>query len=232
MNADPAERDAGLSDHLHLVARRVLPAPVRETIYRLLLDTSPEHHWLRQTMNAAVQRAIAALPPEECDAAEISGTAHQHRPWRSYRHLDYPEFDLCRPPRPLPGPFDVVVCEQVLEHVVNPITAVRTLHELLRPKGVLIANTPFLVRLHYVPGDYWRFTPDGLEVLLRAGGFTDVTIGSWGNRWAVTANLGADWLRYRPWHSLRNNPDTPAVVWAVARAGQAQVAEPTLAPLR
>lgn len=216
-----------MSEHLRLVARHVVPRPVKEAILRFL-DTSPGHHWLRQTMNAAAERTIAALPPQDFDAAEISGGSHQHRQWRSYRRLEYPEFDLCEPPKLLPGPFDVVICEQVLEHVVNPIVAVHTLHELLRPNGVLIVNTPFLVKVHPVPGDYWRFTPDGLEVLLRAGGFTDLSIGSWGNRWAVTANLGANWVLYRPWHSLRNNPDTPAVVWAVARAARTEGREPAL----
>jgi SAM-dependent methyltransferase len=55
----------------------------------------------------------------------------------------------------------------VLEHVPDPITATRNLLQLLRPGGHLIVNTPFLVRIHGSPGDFWRFTPDGMRLLLR-----------------------------------------------------------------
>jgi hypothetical protein len=67
-----------------------------------------------------------------------------------------------------------------------------------------------------VPEDYWRFTPDGLRLLLARPGFEVEWVKSWGNKSAVAGNLRR-WAFYRPWRSLRNRPDTPLVVWALAR---------------
>jgi hypothetical protein len=165
-------------------------------------------------MDAAIATVIDGLGPSGLDAVEISGESHEHRPWKSYTSVKFPTFDLCKP---YEGPaYDVVLCEQVLEHVVDPCTAVRTLRRMTRERGVAIVSTPFLVRLHAAPSDYWRFSPDGLRVLLESGGFTDVSVGSWGNRRAVASSL-TTWVAHRRWHSLDNDPTLPAVVWAFAR---------------
>ena len=37
--------------------------------------------------------------------------------------------------------------------------------------GRLLLTVPFAARWHYIPHDYWRFTPSGLERLLSAAGF-------------------------------------------------------------
>lgn len=203
----------------HPTARLVgrhLPPLVKGWISRYLASADARRHWLRHTMNHDISDTIATLPPDYCDALEVSGNLHEHWNWQSYQQLWYPEFDLCNPREPLPGPFDVVICEQVLEHVMDPLRAVKSLCRLTRPRGLLIVSTPFLVKLHNHPGDYWRFAPDGLALLLQYGGFENVRTHSWGNPWAVWANLGPRWTPYRPWHSLRNNPVTPAVVWAFA----------------
>jgi SAM-dependent methyltransferase len=47
-----------------------------------------------------------------------------------------------------PGKFDMVVCLETLEHLVDPLAAVREMRRLLRPKGVLVATVPNVV--------YWR----------------------------------------------------------------------------
>lgn len=73
-------------------------------------------------------------------------------------------------PELMPGSVDLVICEQVLEHVVDPLTAVRTLARLRKRDGFVFVSTPFLIRLHDFPGDYWRFTPAGLGLLLRSQG--------------------------------------------------------------
>ena len=58
-------------------------------------------------------------------AAEISGDAQAGRPWKRFASLDYPEFDLCAPLERARATFDVVICEQVIEHVVDPWAAAR-----------------------------------------------------------------------------------------------------------
>jgi SAM-dependent methyltransferase len=180
---------------------------------------SAAEHWQRVVMYKAADQFIGSLAPRECTAAEISGDTYARGPWKEYTTLMYPEFDLCAP-LSVDRRFDVVICEQVLEHVPDPCAAAANLRGLCAPGGHVIVSTPFLVRVHelalFLMRDYWRFTPRGLEILLKRAGLEVVAMGSWGNRQCVIGNFNR-WSAYRPWHSLRNEPDFPVQVWAFAR---------------
>lgn len=80
--------------------------------------------------------------------------------------------------------YDFVVLDEILEHVARPWEAVDEIHRILKPGGCLITSSPFLIAVHKVPNDYWRFTKDGIEVLLKK--FSNVKTYSWGNSSAVT----------------------------------------------
>jgi hypothetical protein len=175
----------------------------------------PEDQWLREVMNRDMRRVFASLRPERLDVVELSGGAWQSLPWKSYTRLDYPEFDLCQPADKIDRQYGLVICEQVLEHVIDPLAAVRTLRQLCADDGWVYVSTPFLVCLHDHPGDYWRFTPSGLQLLLNSQGLSPCWVRSWGNRRVVTANFDR-WVPYRRWHSLRDEPRLPVVVWALA----------------
>jgi Methyltransferase domain len=187
-------------------------------LYPETLD--PGLHWQRIVMNEAVDAFIEALGPSRLEVAEISGWVRKGKPWASYASLQYPEFDLCAPLAPEHvGRYDVVICEQVLEHVLDPWGAARNLRLLSRPRGHVIVSTPFLVRIHEMPEiamrDYWRWTPRGLEAMLENVGLVVDEVGSWGNRACVVGNFDV-WPGIRRWHSLRNEPDLPLQVWAFA----------------
>jgi SAM-dependent methyltransferase len=202
------------------VARPVL-SRLRARLGRALAPdaTSGADQWQRVVLNEAVGRHLDALGPAGLTAAEISGAAQAGRPWRAFTSLDYPAFDLCAPLEDAPA-FDVVICEQVLEHVVDPCAAVANLRRLCRPGGHVVVSTPLLIRVHELPEygmpDYWRFTPRGLRTLLERAGLRVDEVGSWGNRRVVAGNLDR-WPAYRRWHSLRNEPDVAVQVWAFAR---------------
>jgi SAM-dependent methyltransferase len=180
---------------------------------------SPSEHWQRVELNRAIDRYLRELPTSRLSAAEISGSAHASRPWRAYTSLNFPEFDLCAPLE-LEAGFDVVICEQVLEHVVDPCAAARNLRGLCAPGGHVVVSTPFLVRVHelamYGMHDYWRFTPRGLRTLLERAGLQVDSVGAWGNRRCVSANFDS-WPAYRFWRALNNEPNLPVQVWAFAR---------------
>jgi SAM-dependent methyltransferase len=174
--------------------------------------------WQRAVLNRAVHAQLMSLGPSECDAVEISGDAQAGLGWRTFTSLDYPAFDVCAPAGD-EGTFDVVICEQVIEHVVDPFLAVRNLRALTRPGGHVVVSTPFLIRVHELPmygmRDYWRFTPNGMRRLLESAGLEVSAVGSWGNRRCVAANFD-HWPAHRRWLPLRNEPNLPVQVWGFA----------------
>lgn len=83
------------------------------------------------------------------------------------------------------GSVDVVLCTETLEHVLEPATLLDEAHRSLRPGGRLILTVPFAARWHFIPHDYWRYTPSGLYNLLRAAGFREVCVYARGNAGTV-----------------------------------------------
>jgi SAM-dependent methyltransferase len=177
--------------------------------------------WARVVLDRQTQSFVRALPFRTLDVAEISaqpGNAWSRFGFRSYVSTMFPAFDICAAPLGSRA-FDIVIAEQVLEHVDRPWAAVRNVYEMLRPGGWFIVSTPFLLRVHAYPNDFSRWTEGGLKELLAQGGFraSQIVTASWGNRPCVRANLRGfpAWIPW--WHSLRNEPDYPVVVWAFAQ---------------
>lgn len=71
------------------------------------------------------------------------------------------------------GAFDLVLCTQAFSYFVDPWRAAGEFARVLKPSGRLFLSTPGL--FPYME-DRWRFTQDGLERLLRAGGFDTVDV--------------------------------------------------------
>lgn len=63
-----------------------------------------------------------------------------------------------------------------LEHLPYPQRAIDEIHRVLRPNGFLILTTVMHFKIHRCPKDYWRFTPDGIELLLRQFKILDCTL--------------------------------------------------------
>ena len=59
-----------------------------------------------------------------------------------------------------------VLSLETLEHVADPLRAVQEMHRVLRPGGLLAISSLMFFPIHAHPWDYWRFTPEGFELLL------------------------------------------------------------------
>jgi SAM-dependent methyltransferase len=59
------------------------------------------------------------------------------------------------------------VCLETLEHCDDPMSAGRELARVVAPGGVCIVSAPLLLGIHGYPDDYFRYTPSGLESVLR-----------------------------------------------------------------
>lgn len=58
--------------------------------------------------------------------------------------------------------FEMILCTEVLEHIPDPVMAIKEMKRVLKPEGKLVLSTRFVFPIHDAPGDYWRFTKYGL----------------------------------------------------------------------
>ncbi|HTZ09380.1 MAG TPA: methyltransferase domain-containing protein [Acidimicrobiales bacterium] len=70
--------------------------------------------------------------------------------------------------------FDAVICTEVLEHVPHFQTLVDEIHRVMRHGGEAFVTVPWSARFHYIPYDFFRYTPSSLETIF--GKFRDVDI--------------------------------------------------------
>lgn len=62
---------------------------------------------------------------------------------------------------------DAVLIQAVLEHVVQPELVVEEIYRVLKPNGLVYAETPFMQQVHEGPYDFTRFTESGHRYLFR-----------------------------------------------------------------
>jgi SAM-dependent methyltransferase len=79
------------------------------------------------------------------------------------------------------GTFDTALCTEVLEHIQDPAAFLVRIFRCLRPGGRLLLTVPFAARWHFIPYDYWRFTPSSLHLLITGAGFDEVCVQARGN---------------------------------------------------
>jgi SAM-dependent methyltransferase len=78
------------------------------------------------------------------------------------------------------GEVGTALCLDTLEHCADPIAAGRELRRVVSPDGgVCILSSVMLIGIHGYPNDYWRFTPEGLRLLL--DGFDHADVASMGD---------------------------------------------------
>jgi SAM-dependent methyltransferase len=82
---------------------------------------------------------------------------------------------------------DYVLSTETLEHVRDSDVFLNEAQRCLRPGGQIILTVPFSARWHFIPHDYWRFTPSALAWLLTQAGFRDVRVHARGNSVTVAA---------------------------------------------
>ena len=70
----------------------------------------------------------------------------------------------------------VVLNMESLEHIAYPQEAIDEMYRVLKPDGFLILTTVMHFKVHRTPRDYWRFAPDGLELLLKRFKIVDCTL--------------------------------------------------------
>lgn len=136
----------------------------------------------------------------------------------------YPEYTMFDLPF-ADAEFDAVVSDQILEHLEgDPQDAIDETFRVLKPGGLALHTTCFINPMHACPNDFWRFTPQALELLTSKHGEI-IDVGGWGNPYVwVYSALGLRFLpvpksRWHPghWVATKNDPKWLITTWVLVR---------------
>ena len=124
----------------------------------------------------------------------VPGTVHNQDLAEGLHNAD---IDIVSPLHEIPvedGFFDAIVCNAVLEHVSNPEQVMTEFRRVCRPGGLLYLCVPFMQPEHKDPGDYQRYTLDGLALLAERHGFEPRGLGDVHNAYTTLGWIAGEWL--------------------------------------
>lgn len=131
--------------------------------------------------------------------------------------------------------YDLITMFMVLEHLSDPLAALKECHRILNKKGIIAITTVQYWHTHSYPSDYYRYTKFGLQYLLKQSGFKIIKIWSHGGPFLVLFHVielnlpnslraiysicfyklmdWLDWLFFK--HEDKRKPNNDSVGWSV-----------------
>ena len=102
--------------------------------------------------------------------------------------------DLADAPQILDDSYDCMICTQTIMYIYDVSAAVRTMHRILAPGGVVFVTVPGVSRIcqpeDRIWGDFWRFTTKSITRLFTdAFGTEGITVETYGNVLSAAAQL-------------------------------------------
>jgi ubiquinone/menaquinone biosynthesis C-methylase UbiE len=82
--------------------------------------------------------------------------------------------------------FDAIICTEVLEHVQEFQYLIDEIYRTAKSNADIIVTIPWSARYHYIPYDYFRYTPSSLQTMFIK--FSSVNIKPRGTDFAVIAS--------------------------------------------
>jgi SAM-dependent methyltransferase len=151
---------------------------------RLILDmqvASVYQHvgpWLRERRGTLLEVGCGAQPYRHLVTAACRYTGldwEQSEANFNYRLPDTFYYDGEKFPF-ADGSFDNLFHTEVLEHIYHADEFLAECRRVLKPSGAMFFTVPFQARYHYIPYDFFRYTPAALERMLTEAGFIDIEI--------------------------------------------------------
>ena len=85
--------------------------------------------------------------------------------------------------------YDLIICNEVMEHLNEPYSALQEFYRILRPKGTLVITAPQCHGLHQEPHNYFNYLSYGLEYLLKKSNFVNIEIKPLGGTFHLLGKL-------------------------------------------
>ena len=123
--------------------------------------------------------------------------------------------------------FETVVSTEVLEHVPDPLQALREMRRVLKAGGFIILSTPMYWPRHEVPYDFFRYPYDGLLYLVKESGLDLTRLFNRGRSYAFLGQVlqqvhplaanPVNWLinRFFLWCDCHLNHDAITLGWTL-----------------
>ena len=93
---------------------------------------------------------------------------------------------------------DAIFLFSVIYILKDPGKTLLEINRILKPGGRLFLTSPFIFNEAKEPVDYWRFTSEGLEKLLKESNFDKILIKPMGERFSATAYILTPFLVFWP----------------------------------
>ena len=134
---------------------------------------------IREFVRAVAETLTIPQPVVEIGALLVDGQPYDADLRPLFAGADYTGCDI----RPGPGvdrledihrltfasdSLGTVLVLETLEHVKNPLQAMAEVRRVLRPGGLAVISSCMDFPVHEHPADYWRFPPQGFDLLLEA----------------------------------------------------------------
>lgn len=133
-----------------------------------------------------LEQLARALPSATIDGADVSeqslNDTRRRSPGRELFQLDLATPDFEHAQRERLGRYDLVVCSEVIEHILDDGRAARNLHALLAPGGAAVVTVPGgkMSRFDELIGHHRHYRTKRLARLLTDAGFTVERVLAWG----------------------------------------------------
>ncbi|MBM4096128.1 MAG: class I SAM-dependent methyltransferase [Planctomycetes bacterium] len=136
------------------------------------------NQFLRGMMRAVAESFHLPGPFLEIGSMQVEGASDDINlrslfPGSDYTGVDFragPGVDCVASVENLPqtsGSVGTVLALSTFEHVQRFWLGFDEVRRVLRPDGVFVVASPFYFHVHGYPSDYWRFTPEAFDFMLR-----------------------------------------------------------------
>jgi ubiquinone/menaquinone biosynthesis C-methylase UbiE len=121
------------------------------------------------------------------DFVQLSGVQIQNQ-------LGYGKIDFVSDILNIPVPdksYDVILCTEVIEHIPDPISAIKEISRILKPGGTLLITAPLQSGLHQEPYHFYGgYTKYWYQKFLTENNFSDINIEPNGSLYTTYFSLG------------------------------------------